>query len=64
MTVNKSQGCTYNYVGIYLNDPLFSHGQLYVAMSRVSSLKNLFIATSAEVEGTTRNVVYKEIFNS
>ena len=64
MTVNKSQGCTFNYVGINLNDPLFSHGQLYVAMSRVSSLKNVFIATSAEVEGTTRNVVYKEIFNS
>ncbi len=64
MTVNKSQGCTFNYVGIYLNDPLFSHGQLFVAMSKVSSLNNLFIATSAKVEGTTRNLVYKEIFKS
>ncbi len=32
MTVNKSQGCTLDFVGIYLNEPLFSHGQLYVAM--------------------------------
>ena len=61
MTVNKSQGCTLDFVSIYLNEPLFSHGQLYVAMSRVSSLNNLFIATSSEVEGVTRNVVYKEI---
>ena len=61
MTVNKSQGCTLDFVSIYLNEPLFSHGQLYVAMSRVSSLNNLFIATSSEVEEVTRNVVYKEI---
>ncbi len=62
MTINKSQGATLEFVGIYLNEPVFSHGQLYVAMSRVSSLTNLFIATNSEFENVTRNVVFKEIF--
>ena len=43
MTVNKSQGQTFNKVGLYLDIPVFSHGQLYVACSRVRRRKDLFI---------------------
>ena len=43
MTVNKSQGQTIPNVGVYLPDPVFSHGQLYVAMSRATARTNIKI---------------------
>ena len=37
MSANKAQGQTLDFVGIYLPDHVFTHGQLYVAFSRVQS---------------------------
>ncbi|XP_047145390.2 ATP-dependent DNA helicase pif1-like [Hydra vulgaris] len=42
MTINKSQGQTFDKVGVYLKKPCFSHGQLYVACSRTKSFNSLF----------------------
>ncbi|KAG8370134.1 hypothetical protein BUALT_Bualt14G0085800 [Buddleja alternifolia] len=68
MTINKSQGQTIPYVGVYLPKPVFSHGQLYVALSRgtsMSTTKVLIKPDNAENTGNTwtRNVVYKEVLS-
>lgn len=36
MSINKSQGQSPKTVGIYSSNPMFSHGQLYVAISKVT----------------------------
>ncbi|GFV81651.1 ATP-dependent DNA helicase [Trichonephila clavipes] len=43
MTINKAQGQTLKMAGIDLRNDCFSHGQFYVACSRVSSPDNLII---------------------
>jgi ATP-dependent DNA helicase PIF1 len=64
MTINKSQGQSLHSVGIYLKNPVFSHGQLlYVAFSRTSSFTAIKVmgATKRGNKYYTVNIVYKEI---
>ncbi|XP_050895929.1 uncharacterized protein LOC127102625 [Lathyrus oleraceus] len=63
MTINKSQGQSLDYVGLYLPRSVFSYGQLYVAISRVKSKKELKILIHDKDNhplNSTTNVVFKE----
>lgn len=76
MTINKSQGQTLDKVGIYLNDVVFAHGQLYVALSRCRNKQNIkiFVKDQDTRQGRllhqvadrervfTRNVIFREVF--
>lgn len=73
MTITKSQGQTFEHVGIDLQTPVFSHGQLYVALSRATNAANLKVKIAQSHEQGkllkderefTRNVVFKEIFRA
>jgi len=65
MTINRAQGQTLNKMGLYLPQPIFSHGQLYVALSRVISyqcIKVLILHNKYQEDSQTKNIVYSEIF--
>nr|GMD14613.1 ATP-dependent DNA helicase PIF1-like [Ipomoea batatas] len=66
MTINKAQGQTLDFVGLYLKEPVFSHGQLYAAMSRAKTAASLKIVICNNFDESTctnltKNVVYDEI---
>ena len=70
MTINKSQGQTFDKCGLLLDTAqCFAHGQLYVACSRVTSHDSLIIYTGYRKQGDyyerkpARNCVYKELFH-
>ena len=72
ITINKSQGQSFDSVGVYLPQHVFSHGQLYVALSRTKYQRclKLFIENS-DSQGIliphfankvfTKNIVLKEL---
>ncbi len=63
ITINKSQGHTPDVVGVDLREHVFTHGQLYVALSRVRNLNDICILSRKNriynENLTARNIVYK-----
>ncbi|CAN1777376.1 ATP-dependent DNA helicase PIF1 [Linum perenne] len=66
MTINKSQGQTLQNVGLCLKKQVFTHGQLYVALSRVTAKAGLKIISCDDAnneKSCMKNVVFQEIFD-
>ena len=65
MAINKSQGQSLNKVGLYLQKQVYMHGQLYVAIPRVTRRDGLRIIVDDEEtnkDGMITNIVYKDFF--
>ena len=62
--VKVAQGQTLKIAGIWLRTQVFTHGQLYVACSRVGSRDRLRFAVKVTDNGEAEkipNVVFKEV---
>ena len=64
ITINKSQGQTLKFAGIWLRGQVFTHGQLYVACSRVGAPNNLKFALMQDQNNKADNIVFKEVLLS
>ena len=74
MTINKAQGQSLLWTGIWLPEPVFAHGQLYVALSRSGDpdKTKLLIYNVQGKQGYfeghegcyTANIVYREVLDS
>lgn len=63
LTANKSQGQSFGgRIGLDLRDMCFSHGQLYVALSRTTHPSNVTVLTT-QADSKTKNVVYPEVLS-
>ncbi|KAI3642148.1 hypothetical protein MP228_002200 [Amoeboaphelidium protococcarum] len=59
-TINKAQGQTLAKCGIYLQQQVFAHGQLYVAFSRVRSSSDVTVC----YEDAPKNIVYQDVIRT
>jgi ATP-dependent DNA helicase PIF1 len=61
LTINKSQGQSLDEVGVDLRRPVFTHGQLYVALSKTTSVQCDKILMDSQVARKTENIRFPEV---
>ena len=59
-TIHSSQGQTYDKIGIDLTKPVFTHGQLYTALSRIRHREDILIRHHPN-QTTTTNITFHDI---
>eukprot|EP00918_Siedleckia_nematoides_P095730 GHVU01210061.1.p1 GENE.GHVU01210061.1~~GHVU01210061.1.p1 ORF type:complete len:483 (-),score=34.49 GHVU01210061.1:465-1856(-) len=60
LTINKCQGQTVSRVGVFLEVPVFAHGQLYTAATRTRSASNIMFFIPRHETHETINIVLHE----
>jgi len=63
ITVNKSQSQSFNFISIDLQMPVFTHNQLYVALSHITTVNSISVLlppNQSEIE----NIIYLEVLLS
>jgi hypothetical protein len=61
ISINKAQGQSVVHVGIDLRVPVFTHGQLYVALSRTRSVRNVnVLLLSSIMDRIVVNIIFQE----
>lgn len=61
MTINKLQGQTLREVGVYIREPCFSHGQLYVALSRAKKASSIKVLDEQSLEANHQTPVVRNV---
>ena len=61
MTVNKSQGQSFNFISINLCILVFTHRQLYVVLLRVTDIYRLSLLLPWEGSAAITNIIYLEL---
>ena len=67
LTINRSEAQSFGRVGVLLHDPVFAHGQLYVALSRATARNGIQGIIGERAWGNldkapnTPNIVWREI---
>ena len=62
MTINKAQGQTLDKTGLYRQQAAFSHGQLYVALTRSRAMEDLKVFTGTET-GKAKKRLQRTVVN-
>jgi ATP-dependent DNA helicase PIF1 len=65
VTFHRAQGQTLNRAALHLVKPVFTHGMLYVGLSRVRHRRDLLVYTTPDLitngRARTENIVYNAI---
>lgn len=63
MSINKAQGQSLSSVGVDLRKDVFTHGQLYVAISRARSQGGAKVFVGEDNNNKVQNCVFEGVFD-